>query len=105
MAPSGEVLVHEIPRQPVHQRSAARACLPRGTIGDALGVPIEFLTLAQIRKSYGPVGATDFVEGDWPAESSTDDTQMTLFTPDVDFNNSYRIFQQLMSNRWRRRAI
>lgn len=61
-------------------RSLARACLLGGAIGDALGAPIEFLTLAEIRQRYGAMGVTDFVTGSWPAGSITDDTQMTLFT-------------------------
>ncbi len=61
-------------------RSLARACLLGGAIGDALGAPIEFLTLAEIRQRYGALGVTDFVAGSWPAGSITDDTQMTLFT-------------------------
>ncbi len=61
-------------------RSCSRACLLGGAIGDALGAPIEFLTLTQIHKRYGAKGVTDFVAGDWPAGTITDDTQMTLFT-------------------------
>jgi ADP-ribosylglycohydrolase len=61
-------------------RSRARACLLGGAIGDALGAPIEFLTLAQIRQRYGHAGVSDFVAGAWPAGTITDDTQMTLFT-------------------------
>ena len=62
------------------RRSRARACLLGGAIGDALGAPIEFLTLAQIRHRYGNDGVTDLVAGPWPAGTITDDTQMTLFT-------------------------
>lgn len=61
-------------------RSSARACLLGGAIGDALGAPIEFMTLTEIRRQFRPKGVTDFVAGDWPAGTITDDTQMTLFT-------------------------
>ena len=61
-------------------RSLARACLLGGAIGDAMGAPIEFLTLAEMRQRYGAMGVTDFVADRWPAGSITDDTQMTLFT-------------------------
>ena len=60
-------------------RSLARACLLGGAIGDAMGAPIEFLTLAEMRQRYGAMGVTDFVADRWPAGSITDDTQMTLF--------------------------
>ncbi len=73
----------EVRLQAERLRKAARACLLGGAIGDALGAPIEFLPLAQIRETYGPKGVTDFVHGDWPAGSITDDTQMTLFTAEA----------------------
>jgi ADP-ribosylglycohydrolase len=46
-------------------------------VGDALGAVVEFDSLDEIRRRYGPDGLTDF-----PAEAGpiTDDTQMTLFT-------------------------
>jgi ADP-ribosylglycohydrolase len=51
-----------------------------GAIGDALGWPIEFMSLEQITTHHGPQGVTGFV-GALPAQI-TDDTQMTLFTAD-----------------------
>ena len=57
-----------------------RGCLLAGAVGDALGAPIEFLSLEEIRARFGPSGVADMVEGGWPAGSITDDTQMTLFT-------------------------
>ncbi|WP_373059891.1 ADP-ribosylglycohydrolase family protein [Gemmatimonas sp.] len=35
-------------------------CLLGGALGDALGGPIEFLTLAQIRAHYGAKGIEQF---------------------------------------------
>lgn len=53
-----------------------RGCLLAGAIGDALGSPIEFSSLAAIRSQYG-----DHVSlADLPRVAFTDDTQMTLFT-------------------------
>jgi ADP-ribosylglycohydrolase len=50
-------------------------------VGDALGAPVEFLTLEQIRERYGATGITDLDGwGGHPAGSFTDDTQMTLAT-------------------------
>lgn len=66
--------------RPASLRSKARACLLGGAIGDALGAPIEFMSGTDIVHRFGPRGITDFVEGDWPAGTITDDTQMTLFT-------------------------
>ncbi|MBF6330683.1 ADP-ribosylglycohydrolase family protein [Nocardia transvalensis] len=53
-----------------------------GAVGDALGWPIEFLQLAQIRERYGEAGVTGFLPGRIPdaPQEITDDTQMTLFT-------------------------
>ncbi|WP_433236570.1 ADP-ribosylglycohydrolase family protein [Streptosporangium sp. CA-135522] len=55
--------------------SRVRGCLLGGAVGDALGNPVEFMTLAQIRAEFGPAGLTTMVE-----TVVTDDTQMTLFT-------------------------
>jgi ADP-ribosylglycohydrolase len=56
-------------------------CLFGLAIGDALGAPVEFLTLSQIRKEYGEKGITDFQEfGRLKPGSYTDDTQMSLAT-------------------------
>lgn len=57
-------------------RDRARGCLLGGALGDALGGPVEFLSLEQIRRNF-PSG----VEMDDPG-LITDDTQMTLFTAD-----------------------
>ena len=56
---------------------AVAGCLLGGAVGDALGAVVEFDSLAEIRRRYGPDGLTDF-----PSEAGpiTDDTQMTLFT-------------------------
>jgi ADP-ribosyl-[dinitrogen reductase] hydrolase len=56
-------------------------CLLGGAIGDALGAPVEFLSLAGIRRQCGPSGVTGFLErNDQGLAEFTDDTQMTLFT-------------------------
>lgn len=57
-----------------------RGCLLGGAIGDALGWPVEFLRLNEIKKKYGEAGITDLVEGRNGKAEITDDTQMTLFT-------------------------
>ncbi|GIH99836.1 ADP-ribosylglycohydrolase family protein [Planobispora takensis] len=55
--------------------SRVRGCLLGGAVGDALGNPVEFMSLGQIRSRFGPAGLTEMIETE-----ITDDTQMTLFT-------------------------
>ncbi|HTT90988.1 MAG TPA: ADP-ribosylglycohydrolase family protein [Acidimicrobiales bacterium] len=52
-------------------------CVLGGAVGDALGAPVEFDSLASIRRQEGTDRLTT-----WPAGAGavTDDTQMTLFT-------------------------
>jgi len=57
-----------------------RGCLLGGAIGDALGAPTEFMSLAAIEARYGPGGVTGFEAEYGRAGNITDDTQMTLFT-------------------------
>lgn len=55
-------------------------CLLGGAVGDALGAPVEFMSLGQIRSRFGPDGLTDFAEAYGRIGAITDDTQMALFT-------------------------
>jgi ADP-ribosylglycohydrolase/protein-tyrosine phosphatase len=57
-----------------------RGCLLGGACGDALGAPVEFMQLAEIRQRYGPQGIVDFDRAYGRVGAITDDTQMTLFT-------------------------
>lgn len=59
-----------------------RGCLLGGAVGDALGAPVEFMTLAEIRERFGPNGIIDLTTGFERPGVITDDTQMTLFTAD-----------------------
>ncbi len=55
-------------------------CFLGGAVGDALGAPVEFLPLDEIRRKFGPAGITGYVEF-WSGHGAfTDDTQMALFT-------------------------
>ncbi|MFG1865767.1 ADP-ribosylglycohydrolase family protein [Microbispora bryophytorum] len=58
-----------------------RGCLLAGAVGDALGAPVEFDSIAVIRRNHGRAGLTDLAPG-WHGKTGlvTDDTQMTLFT-------------------------
>ncbi|WP_169945283.1 ADP-ribosylglycohydrolase family protein [Microbispora sp. H11081] len=57
--------------------SSVMGCMLGGAIGDALGNPVEFMSLERIRTAHGPEGLCDMV-----STEVTDDTQMTLFTAD-----------------------
>jgi ADP-ribosyl-[dinitrogen reductase] hydrolase len=55
-------------------------CLLGGAVGDALGAPVEFLSIQEIRKRYGKNGIMNFDSAFGRTGAITDDTQMTLFT-------------------------
>lgn len=65
-------------------------CLLAGAVGDALGVPVEFLTIAEIRKIFGPEGIRTFLETPGGIGIVSDDTQMTLFTAEGLLNEYHR---------------
>jgi len=62
------------------RRDAVRGCLLGGAVGDALGAPVEFDSLHDIRSRFGTGGVTDFAPAYGRLGAITDDTQMTLFT-------------------------
>lgn len=51
-----------------------------GALGDALGAPVEFMSIGEIRTRYGPDGIRDLDEAWGRIGAITDDTQMALFT-------------------------
>ena len=55
-------------------------CLLGGAVGDALGAPVEFMSLRDIVARFGPAGLTDYAPAFGRLGAITDDTQMTLFT-------------------------
>lgn len=60
-----------------------KGCLIGGAVGDALGSPIEFYHLSEIRDIHGYEGIKDYMEFNSNQGEFTDDTQMTLFTADA----------------------
>lgn len=62
------------------RRDRFRGCLVGGAVGDALGAPVEFHSIRQIRARYGPAGIADYDVAYGRRGAITDDTQMTLFT-------------------------
>jgi ADP-ribosylglycohydrolase len=55
-------------------------CMTGGAVGDALGYPIEFLDIRDIRIHYGQQGLTRYILSDKGVAEISDDTQMSLFT-------------------------
>jgi len=51
-----------------------------GAIGDALGAPVEFISLEAIRDRYGPAGIQAYSSSLGKLGAVTDDTQMLMFT-------------------------
>jgi ADP-ribosyl-[dinitrogen reductase] hydrolase len=64
---------------PAH-KSIFRGCLLGGAIGDALGAPVEFMSLAEIRETFGRSGITEYTTAFDRKGAITDDTQMALFS-------------------------
>lgn len=59
-----------------------KGCVFGGAIGDALGWPVEFLSLSSIKRKYGEDGIRTLDKDKREFAQFTDDTQMTLFTID-----------------------
>ena len=56
-------------------------CMVGLAIGDALGAPVEFMSLDEIKRKYGQQGIRGFDSwGGFPPGAYTDDTQMSLAT-------------------------
>ena len=56
-------------------------CMYGLAIGDALGAPVEFMLLDEIKRKYGQQGIRDFDSwSGFPPGAYTDDTQMSLAT-------------------------
>lgn len=64
-----------------HQLASYEGCLFGVGVGDALGAPVEFRTLGEIRRRFGDAGVTRLHGwGRFPPGYYTDDMQMTLAT-------------------------
>ncbi|TWV42535.1 ADP-ribosylglycohydrolase family protein [Streptomyces misionensis] len=63
-------------------RSRVRGTLLGAAVGDALGGPVDTLTLEEIRAAHGPEGLLDLTVGHGRRGTVTHHTQLTLFTVD-----------------------
>ena len=61
--------------------SRFRGCLLAGAVGDALGAPVEFASLAEIQGEFGPNGPKNLETGPYPAGSFTDTERTVSTTP------------------------
>jgi ADP-ribosylglycohydrolase len=78
-------------RRAVRSRDAFRGCLLGGAVGDALGAPVEFMKLAEIRQRFGRSGVTELVPAYGRLGAITDDTQMTIFTAEALIRAQHRL--------------
>jgi ADP-ribosyl-[dinitrogen reductase] hydrolase len=69
-------------------------CLLGGAVGDALGAPVEFMSLAQIRERFGPAGIRGYSPAYGRLGAITDDTQMTLFTAEGLIRGHNRVMEK-----------
>jgi ADP-ribosyl-[dinitrogen reductase] hydrolase len=67
-------------RAEILKQDRFRGCLLGGAAGDALGAPVEFLSLAEITHRFGEGGIREYSPAYGKVGAITDDTQMTLFT-------------------------
>ena len=62
-------------------KNRIEGCLFGLAVGDAMGAPVEFMDIGQIKSTYGKKGIQNLEEwGGFPAGTYTDDTQMALAT-------------------------
>ena len=90
-------------------RSRIRGCLLGGAVGDALGAPVEFMSIDAIREIYGAEGVTGNEHPFRGHLAITDDTQMTLFTAEGVIRAAHRglsrapgTFETVLHNAYRR---
>ncbi len=76
----GRTLLYRQEMRRMNVQDAIRGSLIGGAAGDALGYPVEFDSLRQIREAHGEDGIAHYQYGQEGLARISDDTQMTLFT-------------------------
>jgi len=66
--------------KPLSRRERMAGCMLGGAVGDAMGAPVEFMGLDEIRGRFGLSGVTRYETAYGRKGAITDDTQMSLFT-------------------------
>jgi len=61
-------------------KSAFRNCMFGAAVGDAIGAPVEFMSIEAIRQNFGAKGINGYAPCYGGIGRFTDDTQMSLFT-------------------------
>lgn len=69
-------------------------CLLGGAAGDALGAPIEFMSLREISSKFGAAGIEHYAPAYGRVGAITDDTQMALFTLEGLLRTQTRIYHK-----------
>ena len=80
---SGTSATKRIAKKATDIRDRFKGCLLGGAVGDALGSPVEFMSLNEIHAMFGEHGIRDFGQAYGTHGAITDDTQMTLFTAEA----------------------
>jgi ADP-ribosylglycohydrolase len=75
---------------------AFRGCMLGGAVGDAIGLPVEFMTLEAITQRFGAEGITGYEKCYGGIGKFSDDTQMSLFTAEG-LLNSYNNHTDLVT--------
>jgi ADP-ribosylglycohydrolase len=68
------------PKPTPARRRRWRGCMVGGGVGDALGAPVEFKSLDEMRAELGPGGVHGYLPAFGRYGAITDDTQMAMFT-------------------------
>lgn len=65
---------------PISFSDRAHGCMLAGAYGEALGLPVEFMSLAEIHQNFGPSGIREFSRVHGDAKTIPDNTQLMLAT-------------------------
>ncbi|MDE0952113.1 MAG: ADP-ribosylglycohydrolase family protein [Halioglobus sp.] len=82
----------------MEDQSRFRGCLLAGAVGDALGAPIEFMSLSRICTTFGSGGIRDYVKFAGRKGAISDETQMTLFSAEALIRGSLHKTSEVVSD-------